>query len=207
MIYKNLQQLAQRMPIVLGTRSPRRISLFEETGVEYTQIIPRLEETRDDNEPPYQFAERLARDKAIWVAERGEPDRAVIGCDTIVVLGDSVLQKPEDEDDAFKILSVLSGKQHVVCTALAFAHKKMIVASGHELTKVYFNAVTSEQIRDYIASGEPMDKAGAYGIQGMGAFLVDRIEGNLDNVIGLPRTLLERLTGEILAKTEADKGC
>jgi septum formation protein len=89
---------------------------------------------------------------------------------------------------------------HVVCTALALADQGKILAADHELTEVYFNPVTAQQIYDYIATGEPMDKAGAYGIQGMGAFLVDRIDGHLDNVIGLPRTLLNSLAEEVTAK-------
>ena len=198
MTYNNLKQLASLRRIILGTRSPRRIDLLSETGVEFTQIIPELQESREANEKPYDFAQRLACDKAKWVAKRINSDQLVIGCDTIVVLGDEVLQKPTDKEDAFKILSTLSGRQHVVCTALAIADAVKILASGCELTEVYFNPVTHAQINDYINTEEPMDKAGAYGIQGMGAFLVDRIEGNLDNVIGLPRRLLDRLTGEIL---------
>ena len=109
-----------------------------------------------------------------------------------------MLGKPSDEEEAFRTLSTLASKQHTVCTALAVADRNGILASGYELTDVWFNKVSDRQIRDYIASGEPMDKAGAYGIQGMGAFLVDRLEGNLDTVIGFPRKLLESLAQRIM---------
>jgi len=111
-----------------------------------------------------------------------------------------ILQKPRHEGDAFEILSRLAGQMHIVCTALALAEREKLITTGYELTEVYFNPVTQQQIHDYIATGEPMDKAGAYGIQGMGAFLVDRICGNLDNVIGLSRMLLNGLAKEVIAK-------
>ncbi len=190
--------LAQKYRIVLGSRSPRRVALLKETGVDFRQVIPDLEEDRLTGEPPYVFAERLAKDKALHVAKQLNDEELVIGCDTIVVLDNNVLGKPSDEDQAFRILSELSGKRHDVCTALAIADREQIIVSGYEITEVTFNKVTGEQIRDYIATGEPMDKAGAYGIQGMGAFLVDSIEGNLDNVIGFPRQLLENLSKRAL---------
>lgn len=182
---------------MLGSRSPRRVTLLRDLGVDFDQIIPDLEEQRLPGEPPFAYALRLALDKASWVMPRLADNQIAVTCDTIVVLGDCVLEKPVDENDALAILSTLSGRQHVVCTALALTSCTEILASGYDTTAVYFHSATTEQIRDYIATGEPMDKAGAYGIQGMGAFLVDRIEGNLDTVIGLPRTLLERLAGEV----------
>ncbi|UCD64137.1 MAG: septum formation protein Maf [Candidatus Zixiibacteriota bacterium] len=174
------------------------MKLLSETGVSFARIIPDLEEAPFEGEHPYNFAERLARDKALQVARRSEAGDAVIGCDTVVVLEGEVLGKPANESDAYEILSRLSGKRHVVCTALAIAEHSGILASGYELTEVRFNKVTAEQIREYIATGEPMDKAGAYGIQGMGAFLVDSIKGELDTVIGFPRTLLERLAKQVI---------
>ncbi len=200
MAYPNLKRLAKRRRVVLGSRSPRRVTLLGETGIRFDQIIPTVEECREPGEPPFHYALRLAADKARWIMSRLERDQITLTCDTIVVLGDRVLEKPVDEDDALAILTALSGHRHVVCTAVVWATEKEILASDYETTDVYFNTVTASQIRVYIASGEPMDKAGAYGIQGMGAFLVDRIEGNLDTVIGLPRTLLERLAGEINGK-------
>jgi septum formation protein len=205
MKYNHIRRLADRWPLVLGSGSPRRVALLGETGVKFTQIIPNLEEPRHPDETPFAYAQRLAEDKALRVAEQVEPDHLVIGSDTIVVWDDRIFYKPGDESEAFEILLILSGRKHVVCTALALTLNRQLLASAYELTAVRFNSVTAEQIRGYIATGEPMDKAGAYGIQGMGAFLVDRIEGNLDNVIGLPRVLLNRLAAEILAKKTIER--
>jgi septum formation protein len=198
--YSHIRQLAQRRKLVLASRSPRRVALLRELGISFKQIIPSFEERQKQGEPAFQFARRLAKDKALSVAGQINASHLVVGCDTIVVLNDNILQKPRDENDAFGILTALADRMHIVCTALALADQGKLLAADHELTEVYFNPVTAQQIRDYIATGEPMDKAGAYGIQGMGAFLVDRIRGNLDNVIGLPRTLLNSLAEEAIAK-------
>jgi septum formation protein len=200
MKYNSIHRLAQRWKLVLGSGSPRRVALLRELGVPFTQVVPAVDESRHENEPPFSYAQRLAEQKTLQVADRVNDSHIVIGCDTVVVLDDRVLQKPQSEDDAFAILSALSGRTHVVCTALALARSGQLLASGAEKTEVLFNPVTPQQIRDYISTGEPMDKAGAYGIQGMGAFLVDRIKGNLDNVVGLPRTLLDRLAEEVIDK-------
>jgi septum formation protein len=170
-----------------------------ETGLRFDRISPDVEESIRAGELPYEYARRLAEDKALAVGGQIGDGPVIIGCDTIVVLGDQILEKPVNEADAARTLSLLSGKMHVVCSALALARNRGVLASGYELTNVYFNALSSDDIRHYIDSGEPMDKAGAYGIQGMGAFLVDRIEGNLDTVVGLPRMLLEGLAGKVLA--------
>ncbi len=198
MKYSHLARLAQCHRFVLGSGSPRRQRLLKETGIPFEQIIPQLAESRLAGESPYPFARRLAECKALWVSEQAGPDAVVVGCDTIVVQGETVLGKPADPDEAFATLSSLVGLQHVVCTALAFVRDSRLLELEHELTSVFFNRVTPERIREYIASGEPMDKAGAYGIQGMGAFLVDSLEGNLDNVIGLPRILLDDLARKVL---------
>ncbi|RKX22850.1 MAG: septum formation protein Maf [Candidatus Zixiibacteriota bacterium] len=193
MDYSKLLELANRYKIILGSKSPRRVSLLEEIGLPFSQIIPEIEEINFNNEHPYQFAERLAKEKALNVLNKTESNSLVIGCDTIVILKQKILGKPKDKNDALQILSQLSGENHEVCTAIAIVNSSNKIRSTYELTKVYFNIVSKEQILDYIETGEPMDKAGAYGIQGMGRFLVDRIDGNLDNVIGLPRLSLERL--------------
>jgi len=198
MTLDSLLQLANRYQLVLGSGSPRRVQLLGDMGVKFTQIIPDIDETPAPSEPPLEYAVRLAEEKAMWVARNIESNQIVLGSDTVVVLDDKVLGKPEDKADALRILATLSGKQHVVSTALALANNQTVLASGFESTKVLFNEVTEAQIKAYIESGEPMDKAGAYGIQGMGAFLVDRIEGNLDNVVGLPGALLESLAARIL---------
>ncbi len=200
MTFPQLERLAREFRLVLGSRSPRRVMLLRELGLEFEQIVPEVEERMLPDEAPFPYALRLAEDKARWVLPQLTDGQLAITCDTIVVLGDRVLEKPVDEDDAFRILSTLAGHQHTVCTSVALTDCDGIRVSDYETTGVIFNDVQPEQIREYIASGEPMDKAGAYGIQGMGAFLVDRIEGNLDTVVGLPRTLLDRLAGDINAK-------
>lgn len=198
MIYPELIRLTSLFQLILGSRSPRRVELLKEIGINFLQRIPDIEESPNPGEPAYDYAVRLAEEKAIEIAADCSDGEIVLGCDTIVVLGERILEKPVDQEDAHRLLSTLSGKQHVVCSALALADRSGLLKSGYELTAVHFHSVTSEQIRDYIRTGEPMDKAGAYGIQGMGSFLVDRIEGNLDTVVGLPRSLLDRLAGEVL---------
>ncbi len=198
MTYNNLRTLASRYPLILGSGSPRRMLLLAETGITFSQSTPDIHESLRNGEAPFDYALRLAEEKALEIARGCDTKDIVLGCDTIVVLASEVLEKPIDKQDAFRILTLLSGKQHVVCTAVAFAKRAGLLKSDYELTSVFFNQISPAQIWAYIESGEPMDKAGAYGIQGMGAFLVDRIEGNLDTVVGLPRTLIERLAGEIL---------
>ncbi len=192
--------MAAKRSLVLGSRSPRRVRLLGEIGVAFDQIIPEIEEERAEGESPYPFAQRLAEDKARWVAALANGSQVVIGCDTIVVLEGAVLGKPTDKSDALATLSRLSGRPHVVCTGVALAVDGTVACSGYSCTDVFFNAVTTEQLATYIETGEPMDKAGAYGIQGMGAFLVDRIEGDLDTVIGLPRNLLDTLAGQVMER-------
>lgn len=190
----NLERLARKYGVVLGSGSPRRVKLLRDMGIPFEQIVPRVDETMLYRENPLAYVVRLAKTKAARVSEN-RAGAIVIGCDTVVVLDEKVLDKPADEDEAFRILSTLAGREHVVCTAVALAREATVVASGIERTRVCFNEVSPDEIQEYVATGEPMDKAGAYGIQGMGAFLVDSIEGPLDNVIGLPRKLLEELSG------------
>jgi len=185
--------LSRDRRLVLGSRSPRRVQLLAELGVVFRQAVSEIDEAQQLGEDPFRYAVRLAEDKARGVARLCDPDEIVIGGDTVVVLEGIILGKPSNRDEAVATLLKLSGEQHTVCTALALANGTGILCSGAENTEVYFNRVTSEQIERYVDTGEPMDKAGAYGIQGMGAFLVDRIEGNLDNVVGLPRALLDSL--------------
>lgn len=194
----NLRLLAQQRPLVLGSGSPRRVRLLKETGVSFEQFVTNIDETKLPDEHPFECAVRLAVSKAEAASKTFDRGAVVIGGDTVVVLRDQMLDKPSDEDDAFATLRALAGHEHTVGTALALAIEGKAVASGIAKTQVRFNQVTDEQIRNYVEAGEPMDKAGAYGIQGMGAFLVDSISGELDTVIGLPRALLEDLAGQAL---------
>jgi len=193
-----LLQLTRRFTLVLGSGSPRRVQLLREAGVPFRQMVSQVTEQRRPAEDPYSFARRMAREKTRAVASGCAKGEIVLGGDTVVVFRGQILGKPDNEHDAVRTLQLLSGKIHTVGTALALATRDRSLCSGVEKTRVFFNEVTQEQIADYVASGEPLDKAGAYGIQGMGAFLVDRIEGNLDNVVGLPFTLLESLAREVL---------
>jgi len=197
-MYPNILELSRRFPLALASGSPRRQQLLREIGCQFSIETHDIDETRRPGEPASDFARRLAEEKALAVRVSGAA--MALGFDTVVVLSDTVLGKPTDADDAFRMLSMLSGQKHIVCTAVAFAQSGQILASDYDVTSVYFRPVSPEQLRHYVAAGEPMDKAGAYGIQGMGGFLVDRIEGNLDTVIGLPRGLMDRMAAGLLRK-------
>ena len=199
-MYKNLKQLAQKYSLILGSGSPRRVQLLQETTVQFSQVIPDIDEKILINEKPYEYALRMSHEKGNALRNLLKDNQLAITCDTIVILNNEILSKPSDEDNAKNILRKLSGNCHEVVTSIAFSTHAGLLSNNFETTKVYFNNVNEAEIEKYIATKEPMDKAGAYGIQGMGAFLVDRIEGNLDNVIGLPRTLLEKMATEIIDK-------
>lgn len=198
MRYKHLRQLASDYTLVLGSGSPRRVQLLSDLGISFLQMVANISEQQNPAETPFDYARRLAVQKSTSISSRFDDKHLVLGSDTIVILGDTVLEKPKDEHHAFEILTSLAGKKHTVCTALAFSSSGKLINSDNETTDVFFNQLTPEQIKKYIASGEPSDKAGAYGIQGIGSILVDRIEGNLDNVIGLPLQLLEKMAADII---------
>lgn len=178
---------------MLASASPRRHLLLSEIGVTFETQAPHIPEILKNGELPFDYAERLAREKSKAIAATLDDKSTAIGCDTIVILGETVLEKPANEAEAVEMLTRLSGNRHTVCTALALAESSGWCLSGYETTDVFFKLFSVEKICEYVATGEPMDKAGSYGIQGMGAFLVDRIEGNLDTVVGFPRDLLNRL--------------
>ena len=153
-------------------------------GIPFVVGGAEVQEIRLPRESPAAYARRLARDKA-----RAVPGAWVLGADTIVVLGDEVLEKPTDGPDALRMLQRLQGRRHEVITAIC------LVANGREYeavdtTAVYFRPVDEAFLRAYVATGEPLDKAGAYGIQGYGSALVDRIEGDFFSVMGLPVRLV-----------------
>lgn len=197
-MFHHIRDLSFRVPLILASGSPRRQQLLTETGSRFTIETHDVDETRRVDEPAFKYAVRLAEEKALAVVTSREA--VVLGFDTIVVVDDLVLGKPDSKDRAMEMLRILSGRSHEVCTAVALARDNRIVSSQFDVTRVYFHAVSDSQIRDYIEGGEPVDKAGSYGIQGMGGFLVDRIEGNLDTVVGLPRDLLDRMAASLLDK-------
>jgi septum formation protein len=178
-----------RPPVVLASASPRRRELLRLVGIEHVGIPTDIDETYPTGEPPAAHAERLAREKASAI---DRPDAVVIGSDTIVVVDGDVLGKPRHEDHAAEMLRRLSGRAHVVMTGVAVAWRGR-VSSGVEEVGVTFRALADDEIRRYIETGEPMDKAGAYGIQGFGATIVDRVDGDYFAVMGLPLNRLVRL--------------
>lgn len=174
--------------IILASASPRRMQLLKQIGLKF-RIKPCSinENMAINNENPIETAKKLAYLKAEKVAESEKPESIVIGADTIVVYEGKILGKPVDKEDAFWILKKLSSKEHLVYTGYCIirrSDKKVI--SGYEETKVKFRSITDEEIISYIETGEPMDKAGAYGIQNKGSIFVERIEGDYFNVVGLP---------------------
>lgn len=176
--------------IILASQSPRRRELLALIGISHDVRPANIDERVLPDETPANHAERLARSKAEFIASR-EPAAVVIGSDTIVVLDGDILGKPEDGADAARMLARLSGRTHTVLTAVAVTHGGRTV-SGVESVEVTFRPLTAEQIESYIATGEPMDKAGAYGIQGYGAVIVERVHGDYFAVMGLA---LGRLVG------------
>ncbi|HHV94687.1 MAG TPA: septum formation inhibitor Maf [Firmicutes bacterium] len=173
--------------LILASHSPRRQELLRSLGVDFTVIPAEVDESAIQEEDPEALAEALAYVKARWVADR-VLDAVVVAADTIVLLDSGeVLGKPRGNEEAVEMLSRLSGRGHWVVTGVA------VIDSGtgntkvfHETTRVFFRALSRQEIERYVATGEPLDKAGAYGIQGKGALLVERIEGCYFNVVGFP---------------------
>jgi septum formation protein len=183
--------------VILASASPRRRQLLLLVGIDHEVRPADVDESLLPGEPPDAHAERLARAKAHAVAER-EPDAVVIAADTIVVVDGDVLGKPRDAQDARAMLRRLSGRTHTVLTAVAVALAAR-TESAVESVAVTFRSLRDDEIDAYIATGEPMDKAGAYGIQGYGATIVERVDGDYFSVMGLG---LRRLV-ELMARVGA----
>jgi len=181
--------------VVLASGSPRRRQLLELIGIEHEIEPSNIDETMRPREAPRRHAERLAREKASAVASR-DPDRITIGADTIVVINRKVLGKPTDADDARRMLSILSGREHTVITAIAVARGRKLRSAVEEV-QVKFRRLREDEIDAYVATGEPMDKAGAYGIQGFGATIVERVDGDYFAVMGLPLARLVLLLRDL----------
>lgn len=172
------------MKIILASASPRRRELLTLAGIEYEVIPSECEEILPDEITPDSAVMELARQKAEDVFNR-HSDCMIIAADTVVALGNTILGKPKDEEDAFNMLSSLSGKIHTVYTGVCIRTQQK-TELFYSATDVEFYPLTEKEIKDYIATGEPMDKAGAYGIQGKGSLLVKGIHGDYFNVVGLP---------------------
>ncbi len=183
--------------LILASKSPRRKELLSLITTDF-DIIPAVgEENADPALSPDKFVESLAIAKAEEIAA-SHPDDTVIGSDTVVAINGEILGKPKDEADAYRMLSLISGTNHSVFTGAAVI-KNGKIHSFTEETKVKFFDLSEQEITDYIATGEPFDKAGAYGIQDLGALLVEGIDGDYYNVMGLPVGRLYRLLKEINA--------
>ena len=182
-----------RPRVILASQSPRRRELLGLIGIPHEVRPSDIDERYLPGEQPRAHALRLAREKAEKVRE---PEAVVIGSDTIVVVDGDVLGKPVDEADAARMLERLSGRSHIVITAVAVAWKGRAIADAEEVG-VTFHTMSDAEIRAYIATREPMDKAGAYGIQGFGATIVSRVDGDYFAVMGLPLQLLVRLLAQL----------
>lgn len=170
--------------IILASASPRRKELLEIAGLEFEICVKEVDETIPKGTLPPIAAELTATKKALATAAE-HPNDIVIGADTIVVDGGKILGKPHGKEDATAMLSMLSGKEHTVITGVCIACKGKTEVF-HRESKVKFYPLSEKEIADYVATGEPMDKAGAYGIQGKGSLLVEGIEGDYFNIVGLP---------------------
>lgn len=183
------------LKVILASQSPRRRQLLDLIGIEHEVRPADVDESLVVGELPEHYAERLAREKADVIAT-SENEAVVIGADTTVVIDDVILGKPIDVGDAERMLRMLSGRSHTVITAVAARHKGRTV-SAVEVVDVTFRALGDDEIRLYVATGEPMDKAGAYGIQGYGATIVRRIDGDYFAVMGLSLVRLVALFAEL----------
>ncbi|MDQ1912390.1 Maf family protein [Paenibacillus sp. GD4] len=190
--------------LILASSSPRRQELIRSLHLPHEIIVSDVNEDTEPGLSPEQIVEQLSRRKAEAVYERCKREKdsirqgIVIGSDTIVVLDGEVLGKPADEEDSLRMLQSLQGRPHQVFSGVAcidLATGEQLVS--HQRTNVYMKPLTEEQIRRYISTGEPKDKAGSYAIQGLGATIVERIEGDYFNVIGLPMSLLSDLLGRL----------
>lgn len=175
------------MKLVLASQSPRRAELLRNAGYEFTVRPANVDESVLENEDPRKHVERLAMQKA--QATPAEPGEIIIGADTVVVIDKEILGKPKDPDDAARMLRLLSGRRHEVLTGICFRCGALIVKDW-AATRVWFCELSKADIADYVATGEPMDKAGAYAIQGRASRFIERIDGSYTNVVGLPVALL-----------------
>ncbi|MCC7195504.1 MAG: septum formation inhibitor Maf [Gemmatimonadaceae bacterium] len=190
--------------VVLASASPRRRDLLNLVGIGHEVRPADVDESARAGEDPVAYVERVARDKAAKVAAL-EPGTVIIAADTTVVLDGAILAKPEDPADARRMLDRLSGRSHVVHTAIAVSRAGH-VASAVETVRVTFRKLTPGEIEAYVATGEPMDKAGAYGIQGYGATIVERVDGDYFSVMGLGLRRLVDLLAQVGLRYDFTRG-
>ncbi len=179
--------------MILASSSPRRREILSNLGIAFTVLSEEIKEEQREGEAPSSYVIRLAVQKALAVAKNLQHG-VVIGADTIVLLDGKILGKPKNEAEAKEMLSSLSGREHIVITGIGIVDiDNNRTLSGQQQTIVYFRRLTDQEIDCYVATREPLDKAGGYGIQGKGGFLIRRIEGDYFNVVGLPVSLLYEL--------------
>lgn len=182
--------------LVLASASPRRAALLRQLGADFVVRVSRIDENIGDPVAPERLTTRLARKKALAVLPKLSPrlrNRVVLAADTVVSYRHHLMGKPETKAEAIRMLRILSGRTHQVITGLCLVGADGRTVTGCETSSVKFRRLSLEAIERYVRTGEPMDKAGAYGIQGMGALLVERVEGCYFNVVGLPLALLDRM--------------
>jgi len=182
--------------LVLASKSPRRQQILRDAGIPFVVRWGDVPEQREPHELPGDYVRRLATEKASAVPIA--PGEIVLGADTVVVVGGLVLEKPRDSADAMRMLGLLSGREHEVITGICLRSETGTIVDT-AITRVRFVPLTREEMEAYVASGEPMDKAGAYAIQGLAAKFVDRIEGCYFNVMGLPVSQVYRRLKEVEA--------
>jgi septum formation protein len=178
------------MKFILASSSPRRRELLASIGLDFDVLPSNIPEVRGDDESPEEYVARLSREKAAAIAAR-HPSRWIIAADTTVLLGDQMLEKPLDDDDAKRMLATIAGRTHIVYTGVTLQN----VERGWHETRVATSEVRmlpldGQDIAWYVATGEPRDKAGAYAVQGIGALFIDSIHGSYTNVVGLPLATL-----------------
>ncbi|MBE7010369.1 MAG: septum formation inhibitor Maf [Ruminococcaceae bacterium] len=193
-----MKQLSLNLPdktsVVLASGSPRRRELLKQIGLDFTVMVSQADETIPEAMDPKLAVQTLSLLKAADVAQKAEKDALIIAADTIVVYENEILTKPKDEQDAVRMLSRLSGKTHSVLTGVTVLRRKDGKSiSLTEETFVTFKDLQEQEILSYVKTGEPGDKAGAYGVQGLGGLFIEKIEGDYYNVVGLPLCLLGKL--------------
>jgi len=188
--------MAEKLPLILASSSPRRAELLQAAGISFRVQAANVDEAVQTGERSIDYVIRLAREKASVVAELCQESAVVLGADTIVVIENELIGKPADEDDARRMLRMLSGKWHEVLTGVALIAPRE-ARTDAATTRVKFAPLSDDEIEWYVASGEPSDKAGAYAIQGLASRFVERIEGSYSNVVGLPVETVWRLLKEM----------
>ena len=186
--------MPNRQPIVLASASPRRQELLKKAGIEFVVRPADIPEVPAPGEAPLAFGERMAREKARAVRESA-PRQTILAADTVVAVDDQILGKPENDEDAVRMLRLLSGRPHSVITSVCLSGENFEDVRS-ENTRVEFATMTEDEIREYVRTGEPMDKAGAYAIQGMASRWITKVDGDYYNVMGLPVDLVWRMLRE-----------